>query len=88
MQIRKNIEYKYSLLTKKKSVRTIRRENREFYTHSWEIKRETLKFQEPIQDLRAYRWDKHLRAKDCQEIKQEEKKGGSWESSTGWRSKS
>jgi hypothetical protein len=51
MQIRKNIEYKYSLLTKKKSVRTIRREDREFYTHSWEIKRETLTFQEAIQDL-------------------------------------
>jgi hypothetical protein len=50
MQIRKNIEYKYSLLTKKKSVGTIKRENREFYTHSREIKRETLKFQEPIQD--------------------------------------
>ena len=50
MQIRENIEYKYSLLTKKKSVGTIRRENREFYTHSREIKRETLKFQEPIQD--------------------------------------
>jgi hypothetical protein len=26
--------------------------------------------------LRAYRWDKHLRAKDYQEIEQEEKKGG------------
>jgi hypothetical protein len=51
MQIRENIEYKYSLLTKTKSVRTIRREDREFYTYSWEIKRETLKFQEPIQDL-------------------------------------
>jgi hypothetical protein len=50
MQIRENIEYKYSLLTKKNSVGTIRRENKEFYTHSWEIKRETLKFQEPIQD--------------------------------------
>jgi hypothetical protein len=25
-----------------------------------------------------------LRAKDYQEIEQEEKKGGSWESSTGW----
>jgi hypothetical protein len=31
----------------------------------------------------AYRWDKHLRAKDYQEIEQEEKKGGSWKSSTG-----
>jgi hypothetical protein len=50
MQIRENMEYKYSLVTKKKYVGTIRRENREFYTHSWEIKRETLKFQEPIQD--------------------------------------
>ena len=50
MQIRENIEYKYSLLTKKNSVGTIRRENKEFYTNSWEIKRETLKFQEPIQD--------------------------------------
>jgi hypothetical protein len=27
--------------------------------------------------LRANRWDKHLRAKDYQEIEQEEKKGGS-----------
>jgi mannose-6-phosphate isomerase class I len=26
--------------------------------------------------LRVYRWDKHLRAKDCQEMEQEEKKGG------------
>jgi hypothetical protein len=26
--------------------------------------------------LRAYRWDKHLRAKDYQEIEQEEKTGG------------
>jgi len=26
--------------------------------------------------LRAYRWDKYLRAKDYQEIEQEEKKGG------------
>jgi hypothetical protein len=29
-----------------------------------------------------------LRAKDFQEIEQEEKKGGSWKSSIGWRSKS
>jgi hypothetical protein len=34
MQIRENIEYKYSLLTKNKSVGTIRREDREFYTNS------------------------------------------------------
>jgi hypothetical protein len=34
MQIRENIEYKYSLLTKKKSVGTIRREDKEFYIHS------------------------------------------------------
>jgi hypothetical protein len=27
--------------------------------------------------LRVYRWDKYLRAKDFQEIEQEEKKGGS-----------
>jgi hypothetical protein len=33
MQIREVMEYKYSLLTKK-SAGTIRRENREFYTHS------------------------------------------------------
>jgi hypothetical protein len=26
--------------------------------------------------LRAYRWDKYLRAKNYQEIEQEEKKGG------------
>jgi len=26
--------------------------------------------------LRVYRWDKHLRAKDYQEIEQEKKKGG------------
>ena len=51
MQIKENIEYKHSLLTKTKSVGTIRRENREFYTHSSEIKRETLTFWEPIQDL-------------------------------------
>ena len=51
MQMRENIEYKYSLLTKTKSIGTIRREDREFYTHSWEIKGETLTFQEPIQDL-------------------------------------
>jgi hypothetical protein len=49
MQIREIIEYKYSLLTKNLQ-ETIRRENREFYTHSCKIKRETLKFQEPIQD--------------------------------------
>jgi len=49
MQIRKIIEYKYHLLTKK-SVGTIRKENREFCIHSCKIKRETLKFQEPIQD--------------------------------------
>jgi hypothetical protein len=29
-----------------------------------------------------------LEVKDYQEIEQEEKKGGSWESLTGWRSKS
>ena len=51
MQIRENIEYKHSLLTKTKSVGTIRREDREFYIYSWEIKRETITFQEPIQDL-------------------------------------
>jgi len=50
MQIREIIEYKYPLLTKKKSTRTIRKENREFYTRSCKIKREILKFQEPIQD--------------------------------------
>jgi hypothetical protein len=27
--------------------------------------------------LRVYRWDKHLRARDYQEIEQKEKKGGS-----------
>jgi hypothetical protein len=27
--------------------------------------------------FRVYKWDKHLRAKDHQEIEQEEKKGGS-----------
>jgi len=27
--------------------------------------------------LRVYRWDKHLRARDYEEIEQEEKKGGS-----------
>ena len=67
MQIRENIEYKYSLLTKNKSVGTIRREDREFYTHSWEIKRDT-KISRTHPRLRAYRWDKHLRAKDYQEI--------------------
>jgi hypothetical protein len=46
MQIRKNIEYEYSLLTKNLQG-TIRRENMEFYTHSCKIKRETLIFQEP-----------------------------------------
>ena len=51
MQIRENIEYKHSLLIKTESVRTIKRENREFYTYSWEIKRETLTFREPIQGL-------------------------------------
>jgi len=50
MQIREIIEYKYPLLTKKQSAGTIRKENREFCTHSYKIKRETLKFQEPIQD--------------------------------------
>jgi hypothetical protein len=40
----------YVLSPHQKSAGTIRRENREFYTHSCEIKRETLKFQEPIQD--------------------------------------
>ena len=49
MQINKNIKYKYSLLTKNMHG-TIRRENMEFYTHSCKIKRETLKFQELIQD--------------------------------------
>ena len=49
MLIREIIEHKYSLLTQK-FAGTIRRENREFYTHYCEIKRETLKFQEPIQD--------------------------------------
>jgi len=33
--------------------------------------------------LRAYRWDKHVRVKDYQEIGQEEKKEGNWKSSTG-----
>jgi hypothetical protein len=49
MQIRKIIEYKYSS-PHQKSEGTIRKENREFCIHFCKIKRETLKFQEPIQD--------------------------------------
>jgi hypothetical protein len=38
------------LLTKKKSTATVRKENREFVYPFLQIKRETPKFQEPIQD--------------------------------------
>jgi hypothetical protein len=49
MQISEIIEYKYSIISPhQKSARTIRKENREFCIHSCKIKRETLKFQEPI----------------------------------------
>jgi len=47
MQIREIIEYKYSS-PYQKSTGTIRKENREFCIYSCKIKRETLKFQEPI----------------------------------------
>jgi hypothetical protein len=49
MQIKKIIEYKYSS-PHQKSAATKRKENREFCIHSCKIKRETLKFQELIQD--------------------------------------
>jgi len=44
-------KYRVSILSShQKSIGTIRREDRELYTHFGEIKKETLKFQEPIQD--------------------------------------
>jgi len=49
MQIREIIKYKYSS-PHQKSAATKRKENMEFCIHSCKIKRETLKFQEPIQD--------------------------------------
>jgi hypothetical protein len=49
MQIRKIIEHKYSS-PHQKSVATIRKEKMEFLYPFLPIKRETLKFQEPIED--------------------------------------
>jgi hypothetical protein len=50
MQIRIIIEHEYSSSHKKKSATTVRKEKREFLYPFLQIKRETLKFQEPIQD--------------------------------------
>jgi hypothetical protein len=49
MQIRIIIEYKYSS-SHKKSTAIVKKEKREFLYPFLQIKRETPKFQEPIQD--------------------------------------
>jgi hypothetical protein len=48
MQIKKIIEHKYPF-SHQKSAAIVRKEKREFCIHSCKIKRETQKFQEPIQ---------------------------------------
>ena len=88
MQISENKEYKHSLLTKNKIGRN--HKGREYgvlypFLRNQDGNTNILRTHPRF---RAYRWDKYLRAKDYQEIEQEENKGGSWKSSTGWRSRS
>jgi len=74
MQIRENIEYKYSLLAKNICRNHKERRYGVLYPFLRNQERNTKISRTPPR-LRAYRWDKHLRAKDYQEIEQEEKKG-------------
>jgi hypothetical protein len=58
---KKNIEYKYSLSSPKKSVGTIRRGWGVLYPFLRNQERNTKISRTPPR-LRAYKWDKHLRA--------------------------
>jgi len=75
MQIREIIEYNYSS-PNQKSTATIRKENGEFCIHSCKIKRETLKFQEPIQDYGFIDGINTCEQGINKKIEQEEKKEG------------
>ena len=74
MQIKK-IQSINTLSSPKKSVGTIRRGWGVLYPFLRNQERNTKISRTPPR-LRAYKWDKHLRAQDYQEIEQEEKKGG------------
>jgi hypothetical protein len=75
MQIKEIIEYNYSS-PHQKSTATTRKENREFCIHSCKIKRETLKFQEPIQDYGFIDGINTCEQEINKKIEQEEKKEG------------